>query len=52
MAHLSGANGDSFHLSELDAAGFATYVTVDKSKEILIVKNLRNRLVVTLPQVN
>lgn len=43
--------GMGYKLVQLEAAGFASYHTVRDQKGVLLVKNLRNRLVVTLPQV-
>jgi hypothetical protein len=42
---------ETYRLEELEAAGFTTHVTLREPKSVLVVKNLRNRLVVTLPQV-
>jgi hypothetical protein len=41
----------AYRFVEQEAAGFSTYYTVKDSKAILLVRNLRNRLVITLPQV-
>lgn len=43
--------GMGYKLEQIEAAGFASYYTVTDQKAVLLVKNLRNRLVVTLPQV-
>ncbi|ODM98691.1 Multiple epidermal growth factor-like domains protein 8 [Orchesella cincta] len=42
--------GMGHKLVQIEAAGFASYHTVTDPKAVLLVKNLRNRLVVTLPQ--
>ncbi|XP_046398520.1 multiple epidermal growth factor-like domains protein 8 [Ischnura elegans] len=39
-----------FRVTERQASGLATYITVDDPYSILVVRNLRNRLVLTLPQ--
>lgn len=39
-----------FRFIEHEAAGYATYYTVQDPKAVLLVRNLRNRLVITLPQ--
>lgn len=44
--------GPGYKLVQIEAAGFASYHTVTDQKGVMLVKNLRNRLVVTLPQVN
>ncbi|XP_068203463.1 multiple epidermal growth factor-like domains protein 8 [Palaemon carinicauda] len=39
-----------YHLIEKTAEGLKTFATVSRSNDILIVKNVSNRLVITLPQ--
>jgi hypothetical protein len=45
-------NTPAYRFIEHEAAGYATYYAVQDPKAVLLVRNLRNRLVVTLPQVN
>jgi len=47
-----GSNKHGFRYIEHEAAGYATYYAVQDPKAILLVRNLRNRLVITLPQVS
>lgn len=41
-----------FRLVEEEAAGFATHITLEDPRAVLVVRNVRNRLVITLPQVS
>ena len=46
----SGSSG-VYRMVEEEAAGFATHITLEDPRAVLVVRNVRNRLVITLPQV-
>lgn len=50
LSRIKGKSG--FQFIEQEAAGFHTFYTVLNPKSVLVVRNLRNRLVITLPQVS
>jgi len=45
------SNSETFNLRTVEAAGLSTFVSLRRSDEILFIKNVRHRLVISLPEV-
>lgn len=49
--HYNGTRKTDDTILEMDASGLRTYITIKQPKTILTVRGLRDRLVITLPEV-
>lgn len=50
--HYNGSRRTDDTILEMDASGLRTYITIRQPKTILAVRGLKDRLVITLPEVN